>query len=132
MLHPRPRVLIVDDSNTIRYLLESILSSDFDVTTVHDGLEAFAWLMRGHIPSAIVLDLVMPRLDGQGMLENIRNSGFFKDIPVVILTSIEEAEIHEHCRALGVNAILTKPFNPLRLKKILTELTRSNTVLQPN
>ncbi|GIV31674.1 MAG: hypothetical protein KatS3mg029_1025 [Saprospiraceae bacterium] len=132
MLHPKPVVLVVDDSNAIRHLLSSILSTEFDVVATHDGLEAFAWMMRGHIPAAIVLDLNMPRLDGQGLLENIRNSGFFKDIPVVVLTSLEEEEVHAQCKGLGANAILTKPFNPLRLRRVLTELVPTHSIYEPN
>lgn len=122
MQHLRKQVLVIDDNNSIRHLLGSILSKDYDVITLNDGLEAMAWLMKGNLPHAILLDINMPRLDGMGFLQNIRKSGFFRELPVIVITANEEDDLISRCKMLGVNSFLTKPFNPFQLRESLKDI----------
>ncbi len=132
MQHLKKQVLIIDDNNAIRHLLGSILSKDFGVVTLNDGLEAMAWLMKGNLPHAILLDINMPRLDGIGFLQNIRKSGFFKELPVIVITANEEDDLVARCKYLGVKYFLTKPFNPVQLREHLKEIFKIPEVFSAN
>lgn len=116
-MNKKPTILIIDDHDSIRLLLGSILSKTYSVVTKKDGLEGMAWLSNGNIPDLILLDLVMPSLSGYEFLQNLRNSGFFKDIPVLILSGNDDQKEVDRCFALGINDYFQKPFNPIQLRE---------------
>jgi CheY-like chemotaxis protein len=105
-------ILIIDDDPNIRMLLGYVLRKHFRVTTQDDGLSAMSWLADGNLPDLILADLDMPRLNGYAFLRNLRDSGFFRDIPVVMLSGYDAEEVQEKCLAEGANGYLIKPFNP--------------------
>ena len=72
---------------------------------------------RGNLPDIILLDMSMPRLSGNEFLRNIRQSGFFRDIPVIVVSGNDGEEDVKNCLRWGVDDYLTKPFNPISLKK---------------
>lgn len=111
----RERILVIDDDIGIRSLLEIYLSRFYAVTSKSNGLEAMLWLENGNIPDLIIVDINMPEIGGYEFLKLIRSSGFFQDIPVIILTGLDEWDIKEKCFQQGVNAFVTKPFNPSHL-----------------
>ena len=111
------KILIVEDHDSIRFLLGSILSKQYEVITKRDGLEGLAWLVAGNLPDLIVLDITMPRLNGAEFLENLREITLFKDIPVIIVSGNDGESDILHCRELGALDYLTKPFNPISLKE---------------
>ena len=115
-------VLIIEDHDSIRLLLGSMLSKYYNVTTLKDGLEGMAWLVKGNLPDLILLDMSMPRLDGHDFLKNIRQSGFFRDIPVIVVSGNDADDDIKNCLKWGVHDYLTKPFNPLELKKKINKL----------
>lgn len=111
----RERILVIDDDIGIRSLLELYLNRFYAVTSKSNGLEAMLWLENGNIPDLIIVDINMPEIGGYEFLKLIRSSGFFQDIPVIILTGLDEWDIKEKCFQQGVNAFVTKPFNPSHL-----------------
>lgn len=113
----RKRILIIEDHESIRLLLGTMLSKTYEVVTKKDGLEGMAWLVKGNLPDLILLDMSMPRLSGNDFLRNIRQSGFFRDIPVIVVSGNDGEEDVLTCQNLGVDDYLTKPFNPISLKK---------------
>ncbi|MBI5915362.1 MAG: response regulator [Bacteroidetes bacterium] len=125
MNNHRKRILIVEDHDSIRFLLGTLLSKSYEVVTKRDGLEGMAWLTKGNLPDLILLDMSMPRLSGGDFLKNIRQSGFFCDIPVIVVSGNDGEDDVKDCLRWGVNDYLTKPFNPISLKKrietVLTE-----------
>jgi CheY-like chemotaxis protein len=76
-----------------------------------------AWLGKGNIPDLIVLDMNMPQLSGHEFLSSIRCSGFFKDIPVVVVSGEDDITEKNSCYKLGIHDYFTKPFNPIQLNK---------------
>lgn len=112
-------ILIVDDDRNIRMLLQFILKRTYQVTIKENGLEALAWLAHGHQPDVIMADLEMPTVDGLDMLAQIRASGAFRHIPVVILSGHEHPHYKEKCLAYGASAYLLKPFNPQTVMEAL-------------
>jgi len=110
-MDPRPTleggssVLIVEDDEDIRYLLaESLATSGFKVTEAGDGVEAFAALEDGLEPDVIVLDLMMPRMNGWAFLEKLRTQAEHRDIPVLVTSAFSDL------RSAKANAYLAKPF----------------------
>ena len=104
-----PRVLVVDDSMSIRGALELTLTrAGFDVQLARDGIEAFE-MMRVAVPRVVVLDIEMPRLDGFELLSVMRETPQFAEIRVVMLTSRAADKHREQALKLGAAAYLIKP-----------------------
>lgn len=109
------KVLVIEDDIPLCWLLEKILQSKYEVMIMSNGMEAWSWLSDGNIPDLIISDIKMPSLDGIELLENISNSGLFKNIPVIILSGYEDAAKRKQCLDLGAFTYLVKPFEPQSL-----------------
>jgi DNA-binding response OmpR family regulator len=96
-------------------LLENFLNKDYEVISKSDGLEALSWMQEGNLPDLIVADIQMPNLDGYEFIENVRSSGYFKNIPLIMLSGIESSVEKVKCLKLGANDYMIKPFNPEEL-----------------
>lgn len=105
------KILVVDDSAMNRELLCEILNSDYQIVTAEDGLCAL-WLLeqRREEISAVILDLMMPRMDGYALVEEMRCRGWLGKIPVLIISSENAVEVENHCFELGVTDFIHKPF----------------------
>lgn len=112
MSNRKKLILVVDDDENIRMLLEFLLRKYYKVVTREDGLSGMSWLASGNMPDLIVADIDMPRLNGYHFLKNIRESGLFEDIPVIMLSGFESEEIKDKCFEQGATDYLVKPFNP--------------------
>jgi two-component system, chemotaxis family, chemotaxis protein CheY len=106
------KVLVIEDDTPLCWLLEKILHSKYEVIIMNDGMEAWSWLTDGNIPDLIISDIKMPSLDGIELLENLSNSGLFKNIPVIILSGYEDPAKRKQCLDLGAFTYLVKPFEP--------------------
>ena len=110
------RVLVIDDDETVRDLMRRVLSREgFDVVTASDGQEGLA-LARELRPSVITLDVMMHEMDGWSVLQAIRADPALADIPVVMLSILDEKQ---RGFALGASAYLTKPVDRARLAAAL-------------
>jgi adenylate cyclase len=110
------RVLVIDDDMTARDLMRRVLSREgFDVVTASDGIEGLA-LARELRPSVITLDVLMRDMDGWTVLQAIRADPDLADIPVVMLSILDEKQ---RGFALGASAYLTKPVDRARLAAAL-------------
>jgi two-component system, chemotaxis family, sensor kinase CheA len=102
------RILIVDDSLTTRTLEKSILEAHgYDVAVAVDGVEALN-LLRATPIGLVVTDIEMPRMDGFGLLSEMKNDPRLSRIPVIVVTSLENREHHERGLALGADAYIVK------------------------
>ncbi len=111
----RHKILVIDDELSIRMLLENYLGKSYDVITKNDGMEGLKWLEEGNMPDLIVADIQMPHVDGYEFIKNLRASGFFKEIPLIMLSGIESSQEKVKCLKLGANDYMVKPFNPEEL-----------------
>lgn len=106
-----PKVLVVDDD---AILLESIadllLISDFAVVTASNGAEALSVIERER-PDCIISDVMMPELDGYGLLEAIRAHDAWSSIPVILITAYDRPVSRNAKRDVMPNAVLSKPFD---------------------
>jgi CheY-like chemotaxis protein len=100
------KILIVDDNADDRELLARILSSH-DVTCAPNGREALAQILR-ELPDVVVLDLVMPEMDGPCFLEVVRSYLKIRSLPVVIYTGMVDSPMLDRVTALKVNSMLLK------------------------
>ena len=102
-------VLIVDDDPPIRNLLRQIFKRiGFEAREARDGVEAISQVEEA-IPRLIMLDLMMPRMNGWQVLSTLRDKGLLQKVPVVVLTAVG-AQRTEALKEYGVRAILSKPF----------------------
>ncbi len=108
-------ILAIDDELSIRMLLENFLSRKYNVVTCNDGQEGLKYLEQGDLPDLIVTDIQMPNLDGYEFIKNVRASGFFNGIPVIMLSGIESSNERVKCLKLGADDYMVKPFNPEEL-----------------
>lgn len=125
-MNEKKKILVIEDHDSIRLLLGRFLSKQFDVVTKEDGFDALVWLSNGNIPDLILLDLEMPRISGLEFLTNIRGSGFFCEIPVIVVSAEETQKLQEKCHEFNIVSYLTKPFNPLKLKDTIEEALQIN------
>lgn len=114
------RILVIEDDAPLCWLLERILRGKYEVIIMNNGLEAWSWLSDGNSCDLIISDVKMPSLDGIELLENLSNSGLFRNIPVIMLSGFEDSM--DQCLALGAFAYLVKPFEP---QKFLSEVNRA-------
>jgi DNA-binding response OmpR family regulator len=114
----KKKILVVDDEISICLLLENFLSQDYDVITINDGHEALVWL-EGNLPDLIISDIQMGKMDGYEFLTKVRQRGFTKHTPFIMLSARSESKERIKCYQLGAQDYLTKPFNPEELEELL-------------
>ena len=112
-----PVVLIADDNEDNRFTLSMRLEGCgySNVVTAENGREALEKMRAGPV-DLVLLDIMMPELDGYGVLEEIRADTALRDIPVVVISALEDINSVVRCIELGATDYLTKPFNPVLLK----------------
>jgi two-component system chemotaxis response regulator CheY len=116
------KVLVIEDDAPLCWLLEKILRGKYEVIVMNNGMEAWSWLTDGNSCDLIVSDIKMPSLDGIELLENLSNSGLFRNIPVIILSGYEDVNKRKQCMDLGAFNYLVKPFEP---RTFLNEVNRA-------
>ncbi len=120
-MNMKKTILIVDDEISIRFILESTLKENFSVISFENGKEALQYLQKGNIPDLVICDLQMPEMNGFSFIKTLKQSGFFEDIPIIVLSGIEESSEKIICFSLGVDDYIIKPFNP---EEILARIQR--------
>lgn len=106
-----PRILVVDDSITMRKVTMKILNKyDVEAQTAKDGLDAVD-VINDWIPDVILLDIEMPRMDGFEFATHVRNDSMLKDVPIIMITSRTGEKHRERAATIGVNDYLGKPYS---------------------
>lgn len=110
------RLMYVDDEADIRTIVEMSLTmvGDFEVTMCASGKEALEQLSQAR-PQLLLLDVMMPGMDGPSTLEAVRQVPGFEAIPVVFVTAKVQPEEVAGFRALGAADVIAKPFDPMSL-----------------
>lgn len=103
------KILIVDDDKFLLNMYSIKFQKEkFDVTVASDGMEAFKKLQEGFIPDAIVLDIVMPVMDGLEFLEKIRGEDLAKDATLLILSNQGQSSDIDKAKRLGIDGYIVK------------------------
>ncbi|GAA0515399.1 hypothetical protein GCM10008937_23950 [Deinococcus depolymerans] len=110
----RRQVLIVDDNADLREYLQRLLDPHHDVQVARDGLEALD-LIRRRLPDLMITDVMMPRLDGLGLLTAVRASPATRDVPVIMLSARAGEEARVQGLQSGADDYLVKPFSAREL-----------------
>jgi PAS domain S-box-containing protein len=108
------RILVADDNADMRNYVSRLLRPRWEVETVSDGLDALA-AIRAKKPDLILTDVMMPRLDGFGLLRDIRHDHDLRDIPVIVLSARAGEEARVDGLDAGADDYLTKPFSAREL-----------------
>jgi twitching motility two-component system response regulator PilG len=110
-------VMVIDDSLTVRKILEvGLKRAGLDVIAFSDGIEALQALMPSHLqrlPNIVILDVMMPKLNGYAFARLIRSKPYLCHIPILMLTSRDSMISQLRGRVAGANIYMTKPFKTL-------------------
>lgn len=107
-----PQILIVDDQPDNLLILEDLLSELYTVHAANNGEQALERLARGERPDLLLLDVMMPGLDGFEVCRRIKSSQELADIPVLLLTSLESPDDEEYGLSIGAEDFIQKPYSP--------------------
>lgn len=117
------RLLVVEDEPENRLFIGLMLRTEgFTVDEAEDGAAAFERLSRDPLPDLILLDVMMPGLNGWEVFQRIRGDSRAREIPVLMLTALAQRSDVERAVELGVDGYLTKPFEPSDLLQKISEI----------
>jgi DNA-binding response OmpR family regulator len=118
------KILVVDDSRLHRIMLTDVLTrGGYEIAEAGDGLEALA-KVASESPDLIILDRVMPKMDGSEVCRRLKADAFTRHIPALMLTASETTSEKVEGLKLGADAYLTKPFHPEELLATVEALLR--------
>lgn len=116
------RVLVVDDDQSIqRVLVQTLQLEGYEVATASDGVEAMETL-AGQLPDVVILDVMMPKLDGLDVLKRMRADERTQTVPVILLTARSSQEDIWEGWQSGVDYYMTKPFDVEELLRFLSHV----------
>lgn len=127
----KANILIVEDHEAVRLLLGMTLRRQYNVITKRDGVDAMSWLVSGNIPDLIILDLQMPRLNGLDFLRQLKTSGVFSNIPVLMVSANDDDLQNAQAFDLGASDFIKKPFNPIHLNEKVSSILAKRKQLTP-
>lgn len=108
-------IFTVDDSPSMRMLLKAaLLDLGYEVYQAEDGVDALETIDAA-APDLIITDINMPRLDGFGLIEQLRVQDMYRTIPILVLTTESSDEKKQRARAAGATGWIVKPFDPEKL-----------------
>ena len=111
----KKRILAIDDSKAIRFLLQTLFSKNYQVITAADGCSAINWLSQNDLPDLIIADAQINDMPNWELIDQLKNSGMYGGIPIVVLSALGQSETKEKCEEFGITTYFTKPFNPIDL-----------------
>lgn len=112
------KILIIEDDTMMRALLVNMLSEEFNASAMSCAKDAISWL-ETNLPDLIISDIQMDEMDGFELLTYVRERGYTKHTPVIMLSAKEESKERIRSYRLGAQDYLTKPFNPEELNEII-------------
>jgi len=118
------KILIADDESNIRLLVSSMLGKDYTVIEASDGEETID-IARSQKPDLILMDILMPRLDGYAACHAIKTEQATKAIPVVMLTAVGYELNKKLAKEVGADGYITKPFSPQGLLNTIGQFLKS-------
>lgn len=112
-------ILAIDDSRTIRDLVtQALVGAGMQVETAVDGVDGVEVFGRGRF-DVVITDLNMPRMNGFGVIEAIRGGAVNNQVPILVLTTENGADLKARARAIGATGWIVKPFDDSALVSVL-------------
>ena len=120
------KILIVDDEiNAVRMLRGLLIPDGYNVLTAHSGAEALTVAMR-ETPDVVLLDVMMPDMDGYEVCAKLRADLRLANVPILLLTALDDQESRIHGLEAGADDFISKPFDSFELRARLRTITRLN------
>jgi CheY-like chemotaxis protein len=119
------KILLVDDTPEIDKIVALYLHN-YDVVYFKNPIEALQWLHDGNFPDIIVTDLRMPEMSGEEFLQTLKSNDSWKNIPTLILSSVDNDEIRDKVKREGAIDFIQKPFNPEDLRSYIRRLIQNS------
>lgn len=130
--NPKKSILVIDDDFSIRTLLEIILKNEYQVYCFPNGYDALVWIESNDIPDLVIVDVQMPVLNGLQFIKSLNTSGYYNEIPIIVLSGLDDTETKKKCTETGAIEFFLKPFDPNKLlnsiNRILHKIYRSDYV----
>jgi CheY-like chemotaxis protein len=121
----KKKILVIDDDEVHILTAESFLKDDYEVFSVKSGKEALEHLIKGNIPNLLLLDILMPNMDGWETFNRIKAISCLEDVPIIFLTSVSEIAEEKRAFEIGAKDYIKKPYvkNELldRIKIVMEE-----------
>lgn len=120
-------VLIIDDSELVLAMAKDALEdAGYRVETATNGIEANRFIFSKSKPDLIIMDIMMPMLDGNKKAKILKENEMSRDIPILLLSSKSEEELRALCAEAGADGYIVKPFSPVeitsKVRKCLSSL----------
>jgi len=125
----KKQILAIDDSKAIRFLLQTVLGKEYKVITAPDGCSAMYWLSKKNLPDLIIADAQLPDMENWELVEQLSMSGLYRNIPIIVLSSLNKTETNTKCIQFGVAAYFTKPFNPIELFEAVNKISTNQEMI---
>ncbi len=114
------KILVVDDSNIIRNIIQKMFDNEFEVLTAIDGLQAMNIINDPNVELfGMLLDLYMPNVNGFAVLDYLKANNLFTKIPVAVITGDSTQETREKTREYPIVEVLNKPFNENNVRRVI-------------
>ena len=107
----QPKILVIDDDPSLLEQAELLLDQKYQVSLARSGQQALSFLERGQDTDLILLDILMPDMDGYETLQAIRELPYCRETPVIFLTSLSDPDSELQCLSSGAADYIRKPFN---------------------
>ena len=118
----RRSILAIDDSKAIRFLLHTVLGKDHQVVTAPDACSAMFWLAKKNLPDLIIVDPQLPDVQNWELIAEFSSSAIYRDIPLIVLSSLDKDTTAAKCLQYGIAEYFTKPFDPLELNETVKKV----------
>ncbi len=118
----KPKIMLIDDSSTNNLLYSSILSDEGYEVIVCDNAKSALKNIEKEKPSLIILDLMMPGMDGFDLIENLKKNTRLSSIPIIMLTANATVESEKKALSLGVKAFMSKPIGIKEITEAVKEV----------
>ena len=124
----RTRILAVDDDfQALKEIRDTLVNSGYEVVATVDPYEA-AWLMEEHRPSVVLLDMMLPRIDGVELMKDLKRAA---DVPVIFVSAYGQDRLIERAFQMGADDYVVKPFSPVELQARIDAALRRKEAIAP-
>jgi len=113
------KILVVDDNDIHLTIAETMLKKDYDIMLARSGTEALDYFLRSEFPDLVLLDIIMPNMDGWETYRKLKAISLLKDIPIAFLTSVNEEAEEKRAYEMGAVDYIMKPYDK---KDLLTRI----------
>ncbi len=115
-------IIIIHPDDDLHYKLGEILGNQYHLESFYQGLNAFVWMQSGHKPDLVIINDTLADVDVREVLGKLKNSGYYSDIPVVVLSSTNNNEAVNELLENGADEAILYPISGEKVKSSVMEL----------